>query len=131
MAKVKNYHENLEMAIQKLALEVEVQKKSPEVSRLGEKEIVKKSLQTLVQTALQTPASPQEPAAPILPSYLQKEDADPRVKLEVEKLVDMVFHKGLFEASEEAKKHPPFVEDAFHDVLVDKLLPELKKRGVL
>jgi len=49
----------------------------------------------------------------------------------VARLVDIVFAKGLAAGVREAKRQPPFVEDAFHDALVDKLLPELKKRGII
>ena len=45
--------------------------------------------------------------------------------------MDMVFEKGLEVALKEAGKQTPFIEDAFHDALVDKLLPELKKRGIV
>jgi len=39
----------------------------------------------------------------------------------------MAFHEGLEKAVREAKNHPPFIEDAFHDALVDRLLPILQK----
>ena len=40
-------------------------------------------------------------------------------------------HKGIEKAAAEAKKSNPYVLDAFHDALVEKLYPELQRRGVL
>ena len=74
------------------------------------------------------PEPPEESS--VLPKYLET-SPEPQVELEVEKLIDMVFHDGIERALKESKRHAPFVQDAFHDSLVDRLLPELKKRGVI
>ena len=52
-------------------------------------------------------------------------------KNKIEQLINLAFSKGLEMAVAEAKKSVPFVEDAFHDALTDKLLLELKRRGIL
>ena len=44
-------------------------------------------------------------------------------------LVDVAFHEGVLAAIEEARKlNEPFLLDAFHDLLVDKLHDELVAR---
>lgn len=47
-------------------------------------------------------------------------------------LVDIAFHDGVLAAIEEARKlNEPFLLDAFHDLLVDKLRDELMMRNKL
>lgn len=64
-----------------------------------------------------------------LPAYAQS--APPEVKLEIEYLIDVAFHKGIGPALAESAKSPYFVQDAFHDALAGKLYPELQKRGIV
>jgi len=63
-----------------------------------------------------------------LPKYLEKEP--PEVKEKIEKLIEMAMNKGLKKASDEAKRMPPLIADAFHDALADKV-DELKSRGLI
>ena len=65
-----------------------------------------------------------------LPSYLNV-DTDEKIKKEVEKLITVVLKEGLEKGLKLAKKKSAFVEDAFHDALTEKLLPELEKRGII
>lgn len=47
-------------------------------------------------------------------------------------LVDVAFERGLIEAIAAARKmHDPYILDAFHDALVDKLHDELVRRHQL
>ncbi len=128
MVQIRNFQESLENDLTRLSAEIKERSAALVKERLPERELVKQSLQTVIA---QTPLPPSEKTTgnQILPNYLQA--SDPQVKLEVEKLVDLVFRENLAKAVREAKRHPPFVEDAFHEALVDRLLPELKKRGVL
>lgn len=134
MVKVRNFDEKLERSFEKLGRQIEEERKLPEARELPEREIVKRSLKSLTpppvaqQEEKVQKMPPREGSA--LPDYLQ-EGGDEKVKKEVEGLVGLVFDKGLEEALEEAGKHPAFVEDAFHDALVDKLLPELKRKGII
>lgn len=94
--------------------------------------------QTAVDSALEKPAAAvpapsagsgqANPASP-LPAYTQSEPAD--VKLKIEKLLDLAWHKGIRHAAKEAALAGPLFLDAFHDSVIDKLYPELKKRGLL
>lgn len=128
MAENLNFHEALERDLQRLGAEIKERRAVPEFKDLSEKDIVKKSIR---EFAAAYPQPAPNLSAPSLPTYLQSDKTDPAVKLAVEQLLDLVFHKGLVEAVKSAKRYPPFIEDAFHDALVDKLLPELKRRGVL
>ncbi len=119
----------------KLGQEVGKQIESGEVKDLSEHEIVKKSIQVIAsQTALAAPQAEtegEEKKESFLPRYFQKDERDEAAKKEVEGLINLAFNKNLEAAVAAAKKRAPFVEDAFHDALVDKLVPELKKRGIL
>jgi hypothetical protein len=56
---------------------------------------------------------------------------DDDIKQTVEHLVDIALGDNLEKAVRESRKYPAFIEDAFHDALVDKLVPELRQRGIL
>lgn len=138
MVKVKNFHENLEKSLERLGQQIETERQHPDAQALPEREIVKKSIKSFSKTA--APKEDDDKSLPgvssvgeetILPAYLQGEGVESKIKFEVESLVDLVFHKGLEKALSEASKHSPFIEDAFHDALVDKLLPELKRKGII
>lgn len=49
----------------------------------------------------------------------------------VNRLVSLIPAKGIKHAIAEAKKLEPFLLDAFHDALVDKLYNELASRGLV
>jgi hypothetical protein len=123
-------HAALEADIARLAQEVKLHRERPENRGVAEKDILKKSLQTLTASA-PAPAGTAAQASPsgVLPSYMQQASAE--TKLEVEYLVDMAFHHGLDKAVEKAKVSGPFVLDALHDALTGKLYGELKRRGIL
>jgi len=129
MVKTENFHESLEKSFERLGGHIERQKELPEAKELSEKELVKKSIKSLAAEIAPQVAPP--PSSTPLPSYLEGGDAPEAARAAVERLVKLVFEKGLEKALVEAGRHGPFVEDAFHDALVDKLLPELKKRGML
>lgn len=121
-------HEILEADIEKLVQEVKRLREHPETKGLSEQELLKKSIQKVVPITSQAPAPQKFPPSP-LPDYA--EGAPAETKLEIERLLEITFHKGLKKAHEEAQKAQPFVIDAFHDALVGKLYPEFKKRGIL
>ena len=68
-------------------------------------------------------------AASPLPAYAQ--NAAPEVRLEIEYLLDVAFHKGIGAAMAASEKSPYFVQDAFHDALAGRLYPELQRRGIV
>ena len=138
MAKVVHFHEALERDLSRLSSEVKERREKPELQHLTEREVVRQSIEAMREPVQGTepeepkPAGNPEPPeeSSVLPKYLET-SPEPQVELEVEKLIDMVFHDGIERALKESKRHAPFVQDAFHDSLVDRLLPELKKRGVI
>lgn len=88
-------------------------------------EQVRKSIEEISKQHLENDKKELE----VLPSYMSK-DSD-EVKLEVERLLTMVFQDGIQAAAKEAAKSNPYVLDAFHDSLTGHLYPELKKRGIV
>ena len=80
------------------------------------------SLQHPVDTGVKFP-----PPAGV--SYLDYLDEESRV--EVGRLVESVFVNGLEKTLKTLEWEEPFIIDAFHDVLTDRLHGELKKRGLL
>ena len=131
-------HSVLEADIEKLSREISEKRNLPEYKDVSEKELIKESLKPFLQQAGLTATVQNQPLAKdensgqkgnILPSYLKDEPAE--IKLQVEKLVDEVFHEGLKKAVAEAKKSGFFLEDAFHDALTEKFYEELRERGML
>jgi len=98
------------------------------------REIVKEYLAE--KTRLPLPSSRQTSPAPlddedkeILPDYLKK--YSDKEKSIVRGLIQTAWQKGIEEATNEARRRGPFIMDAFHDALVDKLYDRLKQRGIL
>lgn len=125
-------HNTLERDIERLSREVQEKKNLPENKEKSEKEIIKQTIGPLIQQAAsdsQGAASDEEVQESVLPEYLKESPEE--IKLEVEKLVDSVFHNGLAKTASRVRKADPFVLDAFHDALTDKLYEELKKRKLI
>ncbi len=132
--------ENIQPSLEHSALERDIQELAKEVKERGLTDQGRQALQTVLKERMTTapgapltpPApSPTQPAqpSPNLPDYTKSEPAD--VKLKIEKLLDLAWHKGVKHAAREAAVAGPLVLDAFHDALIDKLYPEFKKRGLL
>lgn len=113
--------------------ELGARRESQGAEALAGKEILKQSLQTITNTqpsqATSTTPRASSDEDSLLPDYVKS--APPEAKLQVEKLLGIALQKGIVEAAEEAKKGDPYVLDAFHDALVEKLYPELRRRGLV
>jgi hypothetical protein len=138
MVKVQNFSESLDSSLNRLGAEVSKRVESPEFKEAPIEHIVKESLKSL--PVLETPPlaavsggkpADQDPRARFLPSYLSDDAGNAEVKAVVENLVTLAFQSGIERAIAEAKRYQPFVEDAFHDALTEKLVPELRKRGII
>lgn len=128
----------MEQKFEHSALEQDIQRLSAEVKERGLSEKGKEGLKIVIKEKIAAPSPvvsvPAQPAKPpfssvTLPGYLESETD--LVKLKVEKLLDLAWHKGIKRASEEARDGGPLVLDAFHDALTDKLYNELKQRGLI
>jgi len=113
--------------MRRLAQEVKKLREHPEHKNLDEKELLKKSLMAFVPP----PDNPPAHIGPTSPLPKDIQSASPETQLEIEYLLDLALHEGLHKAHKEALASNPFVLDAFHDMLVGKLYPELKRRGIL
>ncbi len=135
---MQNFSESLDKSLDRLGAEVSKKVESPEFKEAPIEHVVKESLRTLSVSATPPAAAvsaekprDQDPRARFLPSYLSDDAGDVEVKAVVENLVTLAFQSGVERAIAEAKRYPPFVEDAFHDALTEKLVPELRKRGII
>ena len=126
-------HNTLEQDIERLSREVSEKKELPESRDLPEREIIKQAIEPLVKVTdnkqQTTNNATSEGDDSVLPGYLN--GSSDEVKLKVEKLIDSVFHNGLDKAVGEAKAAGPYILDAFHDALTDKLYEELKSRNLI
>lgn len=142
MVKVKNFSENLEESFSKLGAEIKRNIQKEEFKDKPIEKVIKYTLENYPfpeksQTKESTKGSGNVTqngavvtnASKFLPSYMDTQDE--KVKKVVENLVDLVFKEGLEKALSEIRFYPPFIVDAFHDALIDKIIPELKKRGVI
>lgn len=126
-----NFDSVLEQDIIRLSNEVRKRVEVMPSQEISHREIVKSVIGSQIQASQQTQSAPQtqsEPS-PMLPQYLQQES--PEVRLKIEELVDLAFHKGIEASVSEAQKYGPFILDALHDTLSTKLYEELKSRKLL
>lgn len=125
-----NLHPALERDIARLSEQISKHRESPELKGAESKELIRESLRSLApQPAAPQPSVPKDDGSAVLPSYMQDEPAG--TKLLVEELLELSLHTGIAQGLKEARKAGPYILDAFHDALVDKLYPELKKRGIV
>lgn len=131
---------NLEKDIERLSQEVE-RLKGLEQGNYEKKEVVKRSFEKFSDDNLPQNISTDddndikedivEKEKEFLPDYLQKTEGNDDVKLAVEELLNLTFQKGLNYTLKQAKKADPFVQDAFHDALTEKLMPLLEEKGII
>lgn len=124
-----------ERTVQQVGERVQAYRESvPRVPGREPREIVKESLKTWAEEVQSPPTPAGLPpttggAASYLPAYLANDDA-PAAQA-VSALVGIAFQGHIEAALHRAKRMSPFVEDAFHDALVDRVLPEMRKRGLV
>ena len=130
-------HKELEADMQRLSKEILEKRNLPEYKDFSNKEIIKETIRPIIKQDAkllkpENKTADEEAEKSFLPDYAL--DFSPEKKLEVEKLIDEVFHKGkLFKAIKNVKNHnyDPNVVDAFHDALAGKLSVELEKRKLI
>ncbi|PIR44052.1 hypothetical protein COV23_01930 [Candidatus Wolfebacteria bacterium CG10_big_fil_rev_8_21_14_0_10_31_9] len=124
----------LELDIERLSQEIKEKKALIEHQSTSERDLIKQSLYPVIQKNYSASApiliKPDEKIeSDILPNYLK--DSSEEIKLKVEELIDITFKSGIEKAASEASKFGPFIVDAYHDAVSDKLYEELVKRGKL
>lgn len=137
MERTRNFHEKLEADVRRLMVGMREQNTLPVKENISHREVLKESLKTYAEEIVPA-ASPvsvscgkNSSSENIFPDYASGGAVPASVKIEVERLIDVVFEHSLDAGIRESKKHSPFVQDVFHDTLTDKLLPELEKRGII
>ncbi|RJQ26539.1 hypothetical protein C4565_06675 [Candidatus Parcubacteria bacterium] len=130
----RNYSEALNEGYKRLHSQIEVERAKPENAEVHEREIVKKSVVSVVQSIKKTQPTEEKKEETqselhVIPQYAEQEPE--ALKKEIETLVELAANKGLEQAVQVSLKCSSFVQDAFHDALVDNLVPELKKRGMI
>lgn len=132
MPEVQNFNEAFERHLGEVRAEVERQMENPETRSAPERDIVKRAVESVTRRSRQeSPNGQTTNENNDLPSYITASKTDIAAQEEVTHLISVALKKGIIEAEAEASKRPAFVVDAFHDALVDKILPELKKRGMM
>lgn len=126
-----NFDSALEQDILRLSGEVKKRAEGIPSGEVSHREIVKSVIGSQIQTHQATEPAAQSASepSPMLPQYLQQES--PEIRLKVEELMDLTFHKGIDASISEAKKYGPFMLDALHDTLTTKFYDELKSRNLL
>lgn len=126
----KNFeHGTLEADIEKLSKEIGEKKNLLEYKKITERELIKQTLRPMIKSSQPTQSIPSGTQSQILPDYLAS--ASDEIKFQIEELVDLLFHQGIEKVIKRAQRASPFVLDAFHDALTDKLHEELKKRKLI
>ena len=136
MPEIQNFNEVFEKHLHDIETEIERQRETSGAETVPERELIKQAVRSVAQKHRdkrddKDKEGENPETSGVLPSYMDGKGANKGAQGEVEHLIGLVFQKGLLEASQEAGKHSAFVEDAFHDALVDKILPELKRRGIV
>lgn len=136
-------HKSLENEIFRLSHEVKVIRDRKENRDFEKKEILKKTFRSVVSERDHAPGVSRhygveerldsDRGREFFPHYLREEgeELDKEVLLIIERLLDSVFHKGVFHALRESVKFSPFIQDVFHDALAEVLIPEMEKRNLL
>jgi hypothetical protein len=125
-------HTVLEKDIERLTVEIRAEKQPERVKEALKEAMARKIYPEKIEEAPIKEKGGEAPPAggsSVLPGYLQSSSKE--IKLQVEKLLDFAWHHGIDSAVKEARKFGPFILDAFHDALTDKLYEEFQKRGII
>lgn len=116
------------------AFEKDIEQLSAQVKEYQEKSLKNKlSHEDLLRSAIGEKIQQIQPVVPQkktdLPVYLENES--PEMKTKIQELIDIALVSGVEKSVIEAKKYSPFILDALHDALTEKIYNELKNRGKL
>jgi len=142
MVKVQDFSaEGFEKNIQHVEERVRAYKESPSFREAPEQEVVKKSFQleaslpslrasqsSVMSGSAQDDESGKQES--FLPDYFLGGDLD-GMREAIMRLAETALHGDLEKSLKDARKLSPYLEDAFHDALVDKIVPEMQRRGMI
>lgn len=125
----------IEQEIAELSKQIE-QKRNLLESQKGiieEKEVVREVLGEKIKQVSPVPPASSPAGTTAKPgvgtSYL--DSVDPETEAEVNRLLGIVFSKGIEAAISEAERDDAYLMDAFHDALTDKMYEEMRTRGMV
>jgi len=127
---------NLEQEIAALSEQIEAKRSQLERERGGHVEsheilhtIVGEKINQQIPAFNPTSSTASRGASSNLKSYL--DDLGPVDIEKLNALIDLIPKLGIAKTIEQVKNETPFLLDAFHDALVDKLHDELKKQKLI
>ncbi|MEK7520824.1 MAG: hypothetical protein AAB560_01980 [Patescibacteria group bacterium] len=122
------FQNNLEAEIAQLSAEIEQKKAALEKERgfVSEREVLKETLREKI-----FPASASQMISTVPPTGAAAPVVQGNDGHKVNQLVNQALSDGLTAAIKEARESSPYILDAFHDALVDKLHEELVKRNII
>lgn len=128
---------NFESNMKVIGEQIEGMREGRAAEQMPEREAVRESLKVFAPTAaggnsgvtVQDGAEDRE-RPDFLPNYIGS-DRENDVRAALDRLVGAALHGNLVSALRDAKRLSPFLEDAFHDALIDKIVPEMKRRKIL
>ncbi len=126
--KIQNFDQKYEKpAAEMKKIADEVMRRKIESGAPDEREIIKQTIAPTVLSQPQKPVSVGEPSS--LPDYLGSENEE--VKRKIGFLVDFAISEGIGKAVQKANDETPFLIDAFHDALAERLHSEMKKQNLI
>lgn len=108
--------------IERLKKESEMIRLSPENKEFKEKEIIKRSIVSAFPLETDSSSSLEKETIPGAPDYLKNPSSE--IKDKLVHLEEISRKKGINEAIKEASREDPFLLDAFHDYLAEKIIEE-------
>ena len=114
-----------EKDIEQLSAQVKEYQENALKNKMPHQDLLRSAIGERIQQV--APPAPQKKTD--LPVYLENES--PEMKTKIQELIDIALMSGVEKSVIEAKKYSPFVLDALHDALTEKIYNELKNRGKL
>jgi hypothetical protein len=131
--RVEHFSEHLEKSLDRVVANLPAKPVEVLPEQNSERERVMEALLKIAKEEEAIPEKKEEAQEKPLetPTYFSEEEISPDVQKRVETLINVAMERGIPIALKLSKKQDVFIQDALHDALIDKLLPELRKRGHL
>lgn len=130
---IEGFQNNIEAEIAELTKQIEEKRRSLESKKgiVQEKDVVRQVLGEKIGSSVPsfTPQSTSVARNDDSKSYLDSTDEN-TVNI-VNALLERVFSEGMDSAMKQTELNDPYIIDAFHDALTDKMYERLKAEGVV